>query len=226
MYPEERQQAIAALVGQRGPIERHGRRRAVRRDDRDGPARPRRPRAGRHAAPRRTAGPCRSARWPWSSSGWESAPAASPSRRPGSPPRPSTSCPRSTAASCSTAGPRPPPWPSCCRPTGNCSSSRTRCRSPPAWRTRPGVTVHLLGGRVRGVTQCAVGETASASSPICGSTSPSSAPTAITAHHGFTTPDEAEALVKRAMVARRSARRRARRLQQARPGDPGAVRRA
>jgi DeoR family transcriptional regulator, fructose operon transcriptional repressor len=49
-----------------------------------------------------------------------------------------------------------------------------------------GITLHLVGGRVRAVTQCAVGETA--------------VRTLADLRHGFTTPDEAEASVKRAII--------------------------
>jgi DeoR family fructose operon transcriptional repressor len=64
----------------------------------------------------------------------------------------------------------------------------------------PGVELYVLGGRVRGVTQTAVGEsTVRALSDLrvdvvfLGSNG-------ISAGHGFSTPDEREAAVKRAMV--------------------------
>ena len=70
----------------------------------------------------------------------------------------------------------------------------------PALR-RPGVDLHVLGGRVRGITQTAVGEShRRARWPTCGSTSSSSAPTGSARRHGFSTPDETEAATKRAMV--------------------------
>jgi DeoR family fructose operon transcriptional repressor len=63
-----------------------------------------------------------------------------------------------------------------------------------------GVTLHLLGGRVRGVTQCAVGETTVRSLGELRVDVAFLGANGITAAHGFTTPDEAEASVKRAMV--------------------------
>jgi DeoR family fructose operon transcriptional repressor len=64
----------------------------------------------------------------------------------------------------------------------------------------PGVTLHLLGGRVRGVTQCAVGETTVRSLDELRVDVAFLGANGITAGHGFTTPDEAEASVKRAMT--------------------------
>jgi len=63
-----------------------------------------------------------------------------------------------------------------------------------------GISLHLLGGRVRGVTQCAVGEhTVRALTDLRVDVAFLGA-NGITAGHGFTTPDEAEGSVKRAMV--------------------------
>jgi DeoR family transcriptional regulator, fructose operon transcriptional repressor len=64
----------------------------------------------------------------------------------------------------------------------------------------PGVTVHMLGGRVRGVTQCAVGEEATSKLADLRVDVAFLGTNGITAEHGFTTPDEAEASVKRAMT--------------------------
>ena len=64
----------------------------------------------------------------------------------------------------------------------------------------PGITLHLLGGRVRGVTQCAVGETAIGKLADLRVDVAFLGTNGITTSHGFTTPDEEEALVKRAMV--------------------------
>jgi DeoR family fructose operon transcriptional repressor len=64
----------------------------------------------------------------------------------------------------------------------------------------PGVTLHLLGGRVRGLTQCAVGETTVRALDELRVDVAFLGANGITADHGFTTPDEAEASVKRAMV--------------------------
>jgi DeoR family fructose operon transcriptional repressor len=64
----------------------------------------------------------------------------------------------------------------------------------------PGVALQLLGGRVRGVTQCAVGEqTVRALAELRVDVAFLGA-NGITPGHGFTTPDEAEGSVKRAMV--------------------------
>jgi len=64
----------------------------------------------------------------------------------------------------------------------------------------PGVAVHLLGGRVRGVTQCAVGESALRELADLRVDVAFLGANGITADHGFTTPDAAEASVKRAMA--------------------------
>ena len=64
----------------------------------------------------------------------------------------------------------------------------------------PGVTLHLLGGRVRGITQSAVGETTVRALDELRVDVAFLGTNGITAGHGFTTPDEAEAAVKRAMV--------------------------
>jgi DeoR family fructose operon transcriptional repressor len=63
----------------------------------------------------------------------------------------------------------------------------------------PGVTVQVLGGRVRGVTQCTVGETAVGKLADLRADVAFMGTNGITTH-GFTTPDEDEASVKRAMV--------------------------
>ena len=90
--------------------------------------------------------------------------------------------------------------------------------------TAPGISVHMLGGRVRGVTQCAVGEAAVRTLGDLRVDVAFMGTNGITTDYGFTTPDEDEALVKRAMVERRPAGGRARRLQQAGTGDPRPVR--
>jgi DeoR family transcriptional regulator, fructose operon transcriptional repressor len=64
----------------------------------------------------------------------------------------------------------------------------------------PGVTLHVLGGRVRGLTQCAVGETPVRALAELRVDVAFLGTNGITADHGLTTPDEAEASVKRAMV--------------------------
>jgi DeoR family transcriptional regulator, fructose operon transcriptional repressor len=65
----------------------------------------------------------------------------------------------------------------------------------------PGITLHLLGGRVRGVTQCAVGQEATSALADLRVDVAFLGANGITPEHGFTTPDAAEASVKRAMVA-------------------------
>jgi DeoR family transcriptional regulator, fructose operon transcriptional repressor len=64
----------------------------------------------------------------------------------------------------------------------------------------PGVTVQVLGGRVRGVTQCTVGETAVGKLADLRADVAFLGTNGITTTHGFTTPDTDEASVKRAMV--------------------------
>ncbi|MBM7806323.1 DeoR family fructose operon transcriptional repressor [Geodermatophilus bullaregiensis] len=66
--------------------------------------------------------------------------------------------------------------------------------------TVPGLTLHVLGGRVRGLTQCAVGETPVRALAELRVDVAFLGTNGITPGHGFTTPDEAEASVKRAMV--------------------------
>jgi DeoR family fructose operon transcriptional repressor len=67
--------------------------------------------------------------------------------------------------------------------------------------TAPGISVHMLGGRVRGVTQCAVGEAAVRTLGNLRVDVAFMGTNGITTNYGFTTPDEDEALVKRAMVS-------------------------
>jgi DeoR family fructose operon transcriptional repressor len=66
--------------------------------------------------------------------------------------------------------------------------------------TAPGLTLHVLGGRVRGITQCAVGETPVRALGELRLDVAFLGANGVTAGHGCTTPDEAEASVKRAMV--------------------------
>jgi DeoR family transcriptional regulator, fructose operon transcriptional repressor len=65
----------------------------------------------------------------------------------------------------------------------------------------PGISVHMLGGRVRGVTQCAVGDETTRVLAELRVDVAFMGTNGITAEHGFSTPDAAEAAVKRAMVA-------------------------
>jgi DeoR family fructose operon transcriptional repressor len=63
-----------------------------------------------------------------------------------------------------------------------------------------GVTLHVLGGRVRGVTQTAVGETTVRALEQLRVDVAFLGANGITARHGFSTPDETEAATKRAMA--------------------------
>jgi DeoR family transcriptional regulator, fructose operon transcriptional repressor len=63
----------------------------------------------------------------------------------------------------------------------------------------PGISVHMLGGRIRGVTQCTVGDTAVRKLSDLRVDVAFMGTNGITAT-GFSTPDEEEALVKKAMV--------------------------
>ncbi|UOY00764.1 DeoR/GlpR family DNA-binding transcription regulator [Blastococcus sp. PRF04-17] len=63
-----------------------------------------------------------------------------------------------------------------------------------------GITLHVLGGRVRGVTQCAVGESTVRALGDLRVDVAFLGTNGISSQHGFTTPDDAEAAVKRAMV--------------------------
>jgi DeoR family fructose operon transcriptional repressor len=64
----------------------------------------------------------------------------------------------------------------------------------------PFVTLHLLGGRVRGITQTAVGDATLRSLQDLRVDVVFLGTNGISAGHGFSTPDEAEAATKRAMV--------------------------
>jgi DeoR family fructose operon transcriptional repressor len=74
-----------------------------------------------------------------------------------------------------------------------------------ALSTHPGITLYLLGGRVRGITGAAVGEWATAALDGLVVDVAVLGTNGISAARGLTTPDQAESLVKAAMV--RSARR-------------------
>jgi DeoR family fructose operon transcriptional repressor len=64
----------------------------------------------------------------------------------------------------------------------------------------PGISLHLLGGRVRGITQTAVGESTVAALTPLRADVVFLGTNGISLAHGFSTPDEAEAAVKRAMA--------------------------
>jgi DeoR family transcriptional regulator, fructose operon transcriptional repressor len=64
----------------------------------------------------------------------------------------------------------------------------------------PGVTLHVLGGRVRGITQTAVGESTVRAVQDLRVDVVFLGTNGISAAHGFSTPDEAEATTKRAMA--------------------------
>ncbi|MGY1620114.1 DeoR/GlpR family DNA-binding transcription regulator [Geodermatophilus sp. SYSU D00691] len=64
----------------------------------------------------------------------------------------------------------------------------------------PGITLHVLGGRVRGITQTAVGDTTVRALADLRTDVAFLGTNGISTGHGFSTPDEAEAATKRAMV--------------------------
>jgi DeoR family transcriptional regulator, fructose operon transcriptional repressor len=64
----------------------------------------------------------------------------------------------------------------------------------------PGVTLHVLGGRVRGITQTAVGESTVRALEHLRLDVAFLGANGITARHGFSTPDETEAATKQAMA--------------------------
>ena len=139
MYAEERQQAMAQLVTERGRVSVERDRRAVRRHHRDRPPRPVGPRADRPAPPgarRRRPGRRRSRS---SRPGSASATRPTPPRRTGSPRAALDLLPPPTAPCSSTPAPPPAGSPACSPATTGSPSSRTRCRSRPGWPgSRPG----------------------------------------------------------------------------------------
>jgi DeoR family fructose operon transcriptional repressor len=64
----------------------------------------------------------------------------------------------------------------------------------------PGVTLHVLGGRVRGITQTAVGDSTNQALADLRVDVAFLGTNGISPAHGFSTPDEAEAATKRAMA--------------------------
>ena len=64
----------------------------------------------------------------------------------------------------------------------------------------PGITLHVLGGRVRGITQTAVGESTVRALADLRLDVVFLGANGISPAHGFSTPDEAEAATKRAMA--------------------------
>ncbi|WP_448626507.1 DeoR/GlpR family DNA-binding transcription regulator [Geodermatophilus sp. URMC 64] len=64
----------------------------------------------------------------------------------------------------------------------------------------PGITLHVLGGRVRGITQTAVGDSTIRALADLRVDAVFLGTNGISPGHGFSTPDEAEAATKRAMV--------------------------
>ncbi len=64
----------------------------------------------------------------------------------------------------------------------------------------PGITLHVLGGRVRGLTQTAVGDSTIRAMADLRVDVVFLGTTGISPGHGFSTPDEAEAATKRAMA--------------------------
>ena len=64
----------------------------------------------------------------------------------------------------------------------------------------PGITLHVLGGRVRGITQTAVGDSTVRAMDDLRVDVAFLGTNGISPGHGFSTPDEAEAATKRAMA--------------------------
>jgi len=64
----------------------------------------------------------------------------------------------------------------------------------------PGITLHVLGGRVRGITQTAVGDSTVRALADLRVDVAFLGANGISTGHGFSTPDDAEAATKRAMV--------------------------
>ena len=69
-----------------------------------------------------------------------------------------------------------------------------------ALAARPGCRVHIIGGRVRGLTQAAVGPEALARLASLRADIAVMGSNGLTAQHGLSTPDPDEAAVKRAMI--------------------------
>jgi DeoR family fructose operon transcriptional repressor len=198
MYAEERHEAIAGLVRQHGRVSVSEvastfgvTTETVRRDlaalERAGLLR------------RCTAGPCRPR--PWRSPSRRSTPATSPTprRRTASPVRPSSSCPGPAAASCSTR-----------HDDGRLAALLPTDRDllvithavPLAARLAgcPGLTLHVVGGAVRGSTQAAVGAGTGRALSDLRADVVFVGTNALMPGHGLTTPNAEEAAVKRALV--------------------------
>ena len=215
VYAAERQ---AQILHVRTVVRPCGGTRAGDRDGRhpgDRPPRPDRPGATGRAAPR--------ARWCDAGRAvrlrTQRGHAGEPVRRREGPDRArprSTSCP-TAARSSSTPAPRPCGWPACCPPTASSPSSPTHCRSRRCWPLYPNITLHLLGGIVRGITLAAVGDWALRNIADVSVDVAFLGINGITVERGLTTPDLAEAQVKRALSPGGSAHRRAGRPQQVRP---------
>ena len=203
VYAEERQQAIAAARRRARPALGGRARRAVRRHHRDRPPRPRRARAAGHGAPgarrRRPAGALTWSRPASRERDGTRTEAEGPDRRA----RRSTCCPPPTAAIILDGGSTTGRLAALLPPDRALTSPPTPCRSPPGWPATPGVDA---------ARAAAAGSAASPRPPS--GTTPSRrcadlrvdvvflGTNGISAEHGFTTPDRAEAAAKRAMVAR------------------------
>ena len=159
MYAEERQQAIADLVTQRGRLSVNQLAReydvtteTVRRDL----SALERTRAGPPGARRRRS---RRARSPLIESGHPRArPGQHRDRRSGSPAPPLDLLPPAGGTILLDAGSHDRAARRSCSPaTASSRSSPTPSRSPPGWPASPSIDLHLLPGRVRPTTQAAVG---------------------------------------------------------------------
>ena len=90
-------------------------------------------------------------------------------------------------------------------PAANSSSSPTPCPSRPGCPREPGIALHLLGGKVRGLTQAAVGQSTVEAARRIRPDIAFIGTNGIHAAFGLSTPDPEEAAVKAAFV--QSARR-------------------
>ena len=220
MYAEERQQAMAQLIGQAGP--------AVGR-----PAR----RAPSTSPPR----PCAATSPRWSVSDWCAACTEARCRRArssviesglGERDQANTAAKDAIAAaavaassrrrarsSSSTPGRPPPGSPRSSPATTGSPSSPTRCPVAARLAGLPHIELHLLPGRVRPTTHAAVGTDTVAALGDLRADVAFVATNGLSADFGLTTPDRDEAATKRAIVGCRPAYGRARRLLQDRRRD-------
>ena len=121
-------------------------------------------------------------------------------RRSASPRRPSPRC-RRRARSSSTPAPPPPAWPSCCPVDRELTVVVNSPVLAAALGPRPNLNVLLLGGRVRGRTLATVDDWALRPLADLYVDVAFMGTNGCSVERGLTTPDPAEAAVKRAMIA-------------------------